>query len=120
MTRDTRSRYVVVIYRCWRNRCPLRRKFFVASIADVARCHMTGCFSASFNPVVTANTIASKSGVIDRCRYPGSRSVTHVTLFGGWNMICQFATGLHAIMTGTADAVHFSMVYTDNSEPSSR
>ena len=83
----------------------------MAVFANIGCLNMREALAGGFDTVVTTDTVAGDSYVIEIGRQPASRRVTIVTISAARDMCGVFAGCSNSVMTGAAAAQHLCVIY---------
>lgn len=88
----------------------LERLRCMAAFTGIATEYMSIIFGYSSHTIVTGETIVANACVVKRCRQPGERTVTLITLGTGSNMSSIFPRRVSAVMATGTSALHLVVI----------
>ena len=83
----------------------------MATVTYIAGADVTSTFTTGVYAVVTTEAIASKAGMIYRCRYPLASAMAGITFFISDYMCSMFTGSDNRVMTTGAGAQYLAVIH---------
>lgn len=111
VTTETGADDLGMVHTARDHRQPLGRQLVMTQLAIVRGREMRWRLAAGAHAIMAQDATAGERRVVHGSAQPRGRDMAHITLLGGGQMGCRFATGGDVVMATVAHSHHLRMIY---------